>query len=120
MSQDLLSRPGSAAYRAATTPHNSATAQQSAAVAHPHSAAEAAQAVRWAADRNLRVENARVKCGQVLDNETVRALHEAPAGRSPETKGPVALCLCGVRDNDSDHDISGHGTDADRVSDADV
>jgi hypothetical protein len=55
MSQDLLSRPGSSAYRAATTPHNSTTAQQPAAVAHPHRAEEIAQAVRWAADRNLGV-----------------------------------------------------------------
>ena len=55
MSQDLLSRPGSSAYRAATTPHNSTTTQQPAAVAHPHSAEEVAQAVRWAADRNLGV-----------------------------------------------------------------
>lgn len=55
ISQDLLSRPGSSAYIAATTPHNSTTAQQPAAVAHPHSAEEVAQAVRWAADRNLGV-----------------------------------------------------------------
>ena len=55
MSQDLLSRPGTSAYRAATAPHNSTTAQQPAVVAHPHSAEEVAQAVRWAADRNLGV-----------------------------------------------------------------
>jgi FAD/FMN-containing dehydrogenase len=55
MNQDLLSRPGSSAYRAATTPHNCTTAQKPAVVAHPHSAAEVAQAVRWAADRDLGV-----------------------------------------------------------------
>jgi FAD/FMN-containing dehydrogenase len=55
MSQDLLSRPGSSAYRAATAPHNSTTAQQPAVVAHPHSAEEVAQAVRWAANRDLGV-----------------------------------------------------------------
>ena len=55
MNHDLLSRPGSAAYRAATAPHNSTTAQQPAVVAHPHNAEEVAQAVRWAADRNLGV-----------------------------------------------------------------
>ena len=55
MSHDLLSRPGSSAYRAATAPHNSTTAQQPGVVAHPHSAEEVAQAVRWAADRNLGV-----------------------------------------------------------------
>jgi FAD/FMN-containing dehydrogenase len=53
MSQELLSRPGTSAYRAATTPHNSRTAQKPAVVAHPHSAEQVAQAVRWAADRNL-------------------------------------------------------------------
>jgi FAD binding domain len=53
MNQDMLSRPGSSAYRAATAPHNSATPQQPAVVAHPRSAEEVAQAVRWAADRNL-------------------------------------------------------------------
>ena len=37
MSPDLLSRPGTSAYRAATAPHNSTTAQQPAVVAHPHS-----------------------------------------------------------------------------------
>ena len=55
MNHDLLSRPGSAAYRAATAPHNSTTAQQPAVVAHPHSAEDVAQSVRWAADRNLGV-----------------------------------------------------------------
>ena len=55
MSQELLSRPGSSAYRAATAPHNSTTAQKPAVVAHPHSAEEVAQAVRWAADRDLGV-----------------------------------------------------------------
>ncbi|HKI40019.1 MAG TPA: FAD-binding protein, partial [Mycobacterium sp.] len=53
--KELLSRPGSSAYRAATAPHHSTTAQQPAVVAHPHSAEEVAQAVRWAADRNLGV-----------------------------------------------------------------
>jgi len=53
MSQELLSRPGTSAYRAATAPHNSRTVQQPAVVAHPHSAEQVAQAVRWAADRNL-------------------------------------------------------------------
>jgi FAD/FMN-containing dehydrogenase len=53
MNQDLLSWPGSSAYRAATAPHNSTTAQQPAAVAHPHGDEDVAQAVRWAADRNL-------------------------------------------------------------------
>jgi FAD/FMN-containing dehydrogenase len=52
---DLLARPGSPAYEAATTPHNSTTAQQPAVVAHPANAEEVAQAVRWAADRNLGV-----------------------------------------------------------------
>ena len=55
MNQDLLSRPGSSPYRAATAPHNSTTEQQPAVVAHPHCAEEVAQAVRWAADRNLGV-----------------------------------------------------------------
>jgi FAD/FMN-containing dehydrogenase len=55
MRHDLLARPGSAVYRAATTPHNSTAAQQPAAVAHPHSAEEVAEAVRWAAGRNLTV-----------------------------------------------------------------
>jgi FAD binding domain len=52
---DLLTRPGTSAYRAATTPHNSTTAQRPAMVAHPISAEEVAQAVRWAADRDLGV-----------------------------------------------------------------
>ena len=55
MRQDLLARPGSSAYRAATTPHNSTTAQQPAVIAHPNSAEEAAEAVGWAVDRNLGV-----------------------------------------------------------------
>src|SRR5258707_374132 len=55
MRHDLLARPGSSAYRAATTAHNSTTAQQPAVDAHPTSAEEVAQAVRWAADRNLGV-----------------------------------------------------------------
>jgi len=55
MNQDLLSRRDSSAYRAATAPHNSATAQKPAVVAHPHSAEGVAQAACWAADRNLGV-----------------------------------------------------------------
>lgn len=55
MRQDLLAQPGSSAYRAATTPHNSTAAQQPAVVARAHSAEEVAEAVRWAADRNLGV-----------------------------------------------------------------
>jgi FAD/FMN-containing dehydrogenase len=55
MRQDLLAQPGSSAYRAATTPHNSTVAQQPAVVAHPDSAEEVAEAVRWAVDRNLGV-----------------------------------------------------------------
>ena len=53
MRHDLLARPGSSAYRAATTPHNSTAVQQPAVVARPNSAKEVAEAVRWAADRNL-------------------------------------------------------------------
>ena len=53
MRHDLLARPGSSAYRAATTPHNSTAVQQPAVVARPNSAEEVADAVRWAADRNL-------------------------------------------------------------------
>ena len=53
--QDLLARPGSSAYRTGTTPHNSTTTQQPAVVAHPNSAEEVADAVGWAADRNLGV-----------------------------------------------------------------
>ena len=55
MRDDLLAWPGSSAYRAGTTPHNSTGAQRPAVVAHPHSAEEVAQAVRWAAGRNLGV-----------------------------------------------------------------
>lgn len=53
--RDLLAKPGSPAYRAATPAHNSTTAQQPAVVAHPNSAEEVAQAMRWAIDRNLSV-----------------------------------------------------------------
>jgi FAD/FMN-containing dehydrogenase len=55
MRRDLLAQPGSSAYRAATTPHNSTEVQQPVVVAHPNSAGEAAQAMRWAAERNLSV-----------------------------------------------------------------
>ena len=55
MRHDLLAWPGTSVYRAATTPHNSTAAQQPAVVAHPNNAEEVAEAVRWAADRNLRV-----------------------------------------------------------------
>ena len=55
MNQSLLSRPESSPYRAATAPHNSTTEQKPAVVAHPRSAEEVAQAVRWAGDRNLGV-----------------------------------------------------------------
>jgi hypothetical protein len=55
MSHGLLAAPGSAAYQAATTPHNSTVTQQPAAVARPKTAEQVSQAVRWAADRNLRV-----------------------------------------------------------------
>ena len=52
---ELLSRPGSAGYRAGTAPLNSATTQQPAVVAKPRSAEEVAQVVRWAADQGLGV-----------------------------------------------------------------
>lgn len=55
MRADLLSQPGSAAYRAATTPHNATVVQRPVVVAHPRSADEVAEAVRWAAQRNLGV-----------------------------------------------------------------
>lgn len=55
MRHDLLARPGSAAYRAATRPHNSTAVQQPAVVGHPTSPEEVAQVVRWAAERNLAV-----------------------------------------------------------------
>ena len=53
MRTDLLSPPGSAAYRAATTPHNATVVQRPAMVAHPRNAEEVAHAVQWAAGRNL-------------------------------------------------------------------
>lgn len=90
MNQDLLSRPGSSAYRAATSPHNSSTTQQPAAVAHPHSAQEVAQAVRWAADRNLGVAvqasghgaGARIGPDQMLiDTSALNEVSIDPAGR---------------------------------------
>ncbi|MDH6279822.1 FAD/FMN-containing dehydrogenase [Prescottella agglutinans] len=55
MRTDLLSLAGSAAYRAATNPHNATVVQRPAIVAHPSSAEEVAQAVEWAAERNLGV-----------------------------------------------------------------
>ena len=55
MRLDLLSRPGSAEYRAGTAPLNSTATQQPAVVAHPRSAEEVAQAVCWAADHDLGV-----------------------------------------------------------------
>jgi FAD/FMN-containing dehydrogenase len=53
MRTDLWSWPGSAPYRAATTPHNSTVGQQPAVVARPTSAEEVAEVVSWAAGRNL-------------------------------------------------------------------
>ena len=55
MSDDLLWWPGSAPYRAATTPHNSTVVQEPTAVARPASAAEVADVVAWAADRGVNV-----------------------------------------------------------------
>ncbi|OBG20591.1 FAD-binding oxidoreductase [Mycobacterium sp. 852002-51057_SCH5723018] len=55
MRADLLSPPGSAAYRAATNPHNATVVQRPAMAAHPRSADEVAHAVQWAAQRNLGV-----------------------------------------------------------------
>ncbi|WP_156669984.1 FAD-dependent oxidoreductase, partial [Mycobacterium sp. E3305] len=55
MRADLFSPPGSAGYRAATNPHNATVLQRPAAVAHPRSTEEVAQAVQWAAQRNLGV-----------------------------------------------------------------
>jgi putative transposase len=55
MRADLLSQPGSAAYRAATTPQNATVVQRPVMVAHPGRAEEVAQAVQWAAQRNLGV-----------------------------------------------------------------
>ena len=45
MRADLLSQPGSAAYRAATTPQNATVVQRPVMVAHPGRAEEVAQAV---------------------------------------------------------------------------
>ena len=53
MRADRLSQPGSAAYRAATTPQNATVVQRPVMVAHPGRAEEVAQAVQWAAQRNL-------------------------------------------------------------------
>ncbi|WFR71000.1 hypothetical protein P9209_16505 [Prescottella defluvii] len=55
MRTDLSSPAGSAAYRAATNPHNATVVQRPAIVAHPSRAEEVAQAVQWAAARNLGV-----------------------------------------------------------------
>lgn len=55
MRADLLSPPGSDAYRAATTPHNATVVQRPAMVAHPRCAEEVSDAVRWAVQRNLRI-----------------------------------------------------------------
>jgi FAD binding domain-containing protein len=55
MRDDLVSPPDSAAYRAATTPHNATVAQRPAVVAHPGTAADVADAVQWAAQHDLRV-----------------------------------------------------------------
>jgi len=55
MRDDLLSPPDSAAYRAATTPHNAAVVQRPATVAHARSADDVVDAVRWAAQHDLRV-----------------------------------------------------------------
>ncbi|HME47538.1 FAD-binding oxidoreductase [Mycobacterium sp.] len=55
MRTDLLSWPGSAVYRGATTPHNATVVQQPAVVAHPTHSEEVADTVRWAAGRNLGV-----------------------------------------------------------------
>ena len=55
MRADLLSQPGSAPDQAATTPHNATVVQRPVMVAHPGRAEEVAQAVQWAAQRNLGV-----------------------------------------------------------------
>lgn len=55
MRADLLSPPDSVEYRAATHPHNATVVQRPAMVAHPRRAEEVAQAVQWAAQRNLGV-----------------------------------------------------------------
>ena len=55
MRADLLSQPGSATYRAATAPQNATVVQRPVMVAHPGRAEEVAQAVQWAAQRNLGV-----------------------------------------------------------------
>jgi hypothetical protein len=55
MRTDLLSPPGSDAYRAATTPHNATVVQRPAMVAHAQRADDVAHAVQWAAQRDLGV-----------------------------------------------------------------
>ena len=55
MRDDLLSSPDSAAYRAATTPHNATAVQRPAVVAHARSADDVADAVRWAAQHDLQI-----------------------------------------------------------------
>lgn len=90
MNQDLLSLPGSSAYRAAITPLNSSTAQQPAVVAHPRSAQEVAQAVRWAVGQHLGVAvqasghgaGARIEPDQVLiDTSALNDVSTDPAAR---------------------------------------
>ena len=55
MNQDLLSRPEQFGISRRDRPTQLHHGQQPAVVAHPHNAEEVAQAVRWAADRNLGV-----------------------------------------------------------------
>ncbi|KAA0099546.1 FAD-binding oxidoreductase [Mycolicibacterium sp. P1-18] len=55
MRDDLVSSPGSADYRAATTPHNATVVQQPAMVACAANAEDVADAVGWAARHDLRV-----------------------------------------------------------------
>ena len=55
MRDDLLSSPDSAAYGAATTPHNATAVQRPAVVAHARSADDVADAVRWAAQHDLQI-----------------------------------------------------------------
>ncbi|MDT5244927.1 MAG: hypothetical protein QOD36_2303 [Mycobacterium sp.] len=49
----MLAWPNSSAYETATTPHNSTVAQRPAVVGRPQRAEDVAEAVRWAAERNL-------------------------------------------------------------------
>ncbi|MCG7594263.1 FAD-binding oxidoreductase [Mycobacterium sp. PSTR-4-N] len=52
---DVYAAPDTELYRAATTPHNATVTQHPAAVAHPHTAEEVADAVQWAVRHDLRV-----------------------------------------------------------------